>query len=63
MGTYQIDGSAFVYTENSGRVRTILGYPTEHIVEQRDQYETLHRQGRELKHMLTVLKRKVNADG
>ena len=34
MGTYQIDGPAFVYTENSGRVRTILGYPTRLILEQ-----------------------------
>ena len=34
MGTYQIDGPAFVYTENSGRVRTILGYPTSQILEQ-----------------------------
>jgi len=34
MGTYQIDGPAFVCTENSGRVRTILGYPTRLIVEQ-----------------------------
>lgn len=34
MGTYQIDGPAFIYTENSGRVRTILGYPTRQILEQ-----------------------------
>jgi len=35
MGTYHIDGPVFVYTEkDSGRVRTILGYPTRHIVEQ-----------------------------
>jgi len=34
-GTYRIDGRAFVYSErNSGRIRTILGYPTRHIVEQ-----------------------------
>jgi hypothetical protein len=34
-GTYRIDGRAFVYSErNSGRVRTILGYPTRHIIEQ-----------------------------
>jgi hypothetical protein len=34
-GTYRIDGPAFVYSEgNSGRIRTILGYPTRHIVEQ-----------------------------
>jgi hypothetical protein len=34
-GTYRIDGQAFVYSErNSGRVRTILGYPTRHIIEQ-----------------------------
>ena len=34
MGTYQIDGPAFMYTENLGRVRTILGYPTRQILEQ-----------------------------
>jgi hypothetical protein len=34
-GTYRIDGRAFVYSEReSGRVRTILGYPTAHIIEQ-----------------------------
>ena len=34
-GTYRIDGQVFVYSErNSGRVRTILGYPTRHVVEQ-----------------------------
>jgi hypothetical protein len=34
-GTYCIDGQAFVYSEqNSGRVRTILGYTTRHIVQQ-----------------------------
>ena len=34
-GTYRIDGQAFVYSErNSGRVRTILGYPTRHLVQQ-----------------------------
>ena len=35
MGTYDIDGPAFVYTErDSGRVRTILGYPTRDILKQ-----------------------------
>ena len=35
MGTYRIDGPAFVYIEkDSRRVRTILGYPTKHILEQ-----------------------------
>jgi len=34
-GQYQIDGAAFVYAEKgSGRVRTILGYPTRRIVQQ-----------------------------
>jgi hypothetical protein len=34
-GSYRIDGQAFVYAEReSGRARTILGYPTRHIVEQ-----------------------------
>jgi hypothetical protein len=34
-GTYRIDGQAFVYSErNSGRVRTILGYPIRRIIEQ-----------------------------
>jgi len=34
-GTYRIDGQAFLYTErDSGRVRTLLGYPTRRIVEQ-----------------------------
>jgi hypothetical protein len=34
-GTYRFDGQVFVYSErNSGRVRTILGYPTRHVVEQ-----------------------------
>jgi hypothetical protein len=34
-GTYRIDGRAFIYSEReSGRVRTILGYPTGHIIEQ-----------------------------
>jgi hypothetical protein len=31
-GHYRIDGAAFVYQDDtSGRVRTILGYPTQHI--------------------------------
>jgi hypothetical protein len=35
MGAYRIDGQAFLYSErNSGRVRTILGYPIRHIIEQ-----------------------------
>jgi len=34
LGTYQIDCPAFAYTENSGRVRTILGYPTRLMLEQ-----------------------------
>jgi hypothetical protein len=35
MGTYRIDGPAFIYTEkDSGRIRTILGYPTEQILKQ-----------------------------
>jgi hypothetical protein len=35
MGTYRIDGTAFLYTEKaSKRVRTILGYPTRHILKQ-----------------------------
>jgi hypothetical protein len=34
-GQYQIDGAAFVYAEKgSGRLRTILGYPTRRIVQQ-----------------------------
>ena len=34
-GTYRIDGPAFVYTEkDSRRIRTILGYPTEHLLAQ-----------------------------
>jgi hypothetical protein len=35
MGSYQIDGDAFIYCEkDSGRVRTILGYPTPQISSQ-----------------------------
>jgi hypothetical protein len=35
LGTYRIEGQAFLYSEqNSGRVRTILGYPIRHIIEQ-----------------------------
>jgi len=35
VGTYHIDGPAFVYTEKrSGRVRAILGYPTRDILNQ-----------------------------
>jgi hypothetical protein len=34
-GTYRIDGQAFLHSErNSGRVGTVLGYPTRHIIEQ-----------------------------
>jgi hypothetical protein len=33
-GTYRIEGDAFLYTDsNSGRVITILGYPTEKIAQ------------------------------
>ena len=33
LGTYRIEGQAFLYSEqNSGRVRTILGYPIRHIM-------------------------------
>lgn len=35
-GRYQIDGDAFVYTDKaSGRVITILGYPTHRIAQLR----------------------------
>jgi hypothetical protein len=35
LGTYRIEGQAFLYSEqNSGRVRTILGYPIRHIIDQ-----------------------------
>jgi hypothetical protein len=38
MGTYRIDGPAFVYMEkDSKRIRTILGYPTRHILEESGQ--------------------------
>ncbi len=34
-GQYRIDGQAFVYNEKeSGRIRTILGYPTQLITQQ-----------------------------
>ncbi|PYX84084.1 MAG: hypothetical protein DMG70_07620 [Acidobacteria bacterium] len=34
-GRYQIDGAAFVYADNeSGSIRTILGYPTQRITDQ-----------------------------
>ncbi len=34
-GQYRIDGQAFVYAEkDSGRIRTILGYPTRLITQQ-----------------------------
>jgi hypothetical protein len=33
-GHYEITGTAFVFShQESGRVMTILGYPTRHIVE------------------------------
>ena len=33
LGTYRIEGKAFLYSEqNSGRVRTILGYPIRNII-------------------------------
>jgi len=32
-GSYRIDGPAFVYSDrNTGRVTTILGYPTDKLV-------------------------------
>jgi hypothetical protein len=35
MDSYQIDGNAFIYCEkDSGRVSTILGYPTRQILNQ-----------------------------
>jgi len=31
-GQYQIDGAAFIYTDrDSGRIRTVLGYPTQKV--------------------------------
>jgi hypothetical protein len=34
-GNYRIDGAAFVFREkDSGNVRTILGYPTDRIINQ-----------------------------
>ena len=33
-GQYQIDGAAFIYTDrDSGRIRTVLGYPTQQIAQ------------------------------
>ena len=32
-GTFRIDGDAMIFTEKAGRVRTIVGYPTEQIME------------------------------
>jgi hypothetical protein len=32
-GTFRIDGDAMIFTEKAGRVRTIVGYPTEQIRE------------------------------
>ena len=32
-GTFRIDGDAMIFTETAGRVRTIVGSPTEQIVE------------------------------
>ena len=35
-GQYQIDGAAFIYTDrDSGRIRTVLGYPTQKIAQAR----------------------------
>jgi hypothetical protein len=35
-GHYQIDGPAFIYTDrDSGRIRTVLGYPTQKIAQAR----------------------------
>jgi hypothetical protein len=34
-GSYRVDGAVFIYTDNaSGRVRAILGYPTQRISHQ-----------------------------
>ena len=34
LGTYRIEGQAFLYSEqNSGRIRTTLGYPIRHIAD------------------------------
>ena len=34
-GSYRIDGAAFVFQDNdSGNVRTIIGYPTDRIINQ-----------------------------
>jgi hypothetical protein len=32
-GTFRIDGDAMIFTEKVGRVRAIVGYPTEGIAE------------------------------
>jgi hypothetical protein len=32
-GTFRIDGDAMIFTEKTGRVRTIVGYPTDQIRE------------------------------
>ena len=32
-GTFRIEGDAMIFTAKAGRVRTIVGYPTEQIVE------------------------------
>ena len=32
-GTFRIDGATMIFTEEAGRVRTIVGYPTEQIVD------------------------------
>jgi hypothetical protein len=32
-GVYQIEGDLFVFTENSGRSRTIFGYPIKEILQ------------------------------
>ena len=32
-GTFRIDAEAMIFTEKAGRVRTIVGYPTEEISE------------------------------
>ena len=35
-GHYRIDGPAFIYTDrDSGRIRTVLGYPTQKIAQAR----------------------------
>jgi hypothetical protein len=32
-GTFRIEGDALIFAEKTGRARTIIGYPTEHIME------------------------------